>query len=376
MESVERFFGNDILFHTFVGLLIVLSSAILGKIVKYFLGKVVQKLFARTPTELDDRIARVLQSRIIAISISIGLFFAIQEVRVALTPEDVTILKILDYLGAILFVVVVVILMRLVIRLIDEWFRWYLERISEQTASNLATTVGPLASKVTNIIVLLVATVVILDHFGINIGSLLVSLGVGSLAVALAAQDTLSNMIAGFVIMIDRPFRIGDRVLLPSGEMGDVHEIGLRSTRILNFDNNLVIIPNAELVKNRIINYSYPINTVRILINVGVAYATDIEKAKYIMSDIAKNHPGILSDPIPGVYLVNFGESSVELWLVARTDDYRKKFSIETSLREKILKTFGEEGIEIPFPQRVIHMAAPTVNNGPQSRQKRKTLRR
>jgi MscS family membrane protein len=376
MEVIEKLFGNEILYHTFVGVLIVLVSAVIGKILKLFLLKVVGRVIARTPSELDDRIVNIIQSRTVVLFVAIGIYLAIQDVRTVLTPGDETVALVLHSLNSLLFIAVVFIVTRLVVRIIDTWFHWNLEKISRRTSTTVTTTVGPLASKVTNVVVFLVAVIVVLDHFGINIGSLLVSLGVGSLAVALAAQDTLANMIAGFVIMIDRPFRVGDRVLLPSGEMGDVQVIGLRSTRILNFDNNLVIIPNAELVKNQIINVSYPAGAVRVLVDVGVAYGTDIEKAKQIVSDLAKKHTDVLPDPVPEVFLMDFGDSAIKLRLVARTDDYRKRFRVETMLREQIYKAFTDEGIEIPFPQRVVHISNSSPSNGPEADQETKGARR
>jgi small-conductance mechanosensitive channel len=191
----------------------------------------------------------------------------------------------------------------------------------------------------------------------VSIGSLIVSLGVGSLAIALAAQDTLANMIAGFVIMIDRPYRVGDRIQLPSGEVGDVAEIGLRSTRVLNFDNNFLVVPNAEMVKSKIVNYSYPQESIRAFVDVGVEYGTDIDKAKQTLLNLASNHSYVLKDPAPEVFLIDFGQSAVILRLNMRTDDFKKKWPVETSIREQIYKAFANADIKIPLPQQVVHLA-------------------
>lgn len=182
-------------------------------------------------------------------------------------------------------------------------------------------------------------------------------------------------MIAGIVIMMDRPFRVGDRITLPSGEIGDVSEIGIRSTKILDFDNNLIVYPNAELIKSKIVNYSYPEEFIRVVVDVGVAYGTEIDKARSIMLDTAKNHTDVLKDPIPEVFVVNLAESSVNLRLVARTDDFRKKFSTESTLREQIYNAFRSEGVEIPFPRRVLYVRE-QHNGTTETPQKRKSVRR
>ncbi|HXG00633.1 MAG TPA: mechanosensitive ion channel family protein, partial [Bacteroidota bacterium] len=240
--------------------------------------------------------------------------------------------------------------------IVHVFINWYLDRLGDGSGSQLRLTLGPLTNKIINLVIGLVAVIIILDHFGVNIGSLLVSLGVGSLAVALAAQDTLANMIAGFVILVDRPFRVGDRIELPSGQIGDVQQIGLRSTRILNFDNNLIIVPNSDLVKGRITNYAYPHNQMQVQVKVHVAYGTDVSKVRSILLELAAAHEDILPEPPPQVFLTAMNDSSLEFGLAARTSDFTKRFKVECDLREQIYMRFSREGIEIPFPQRVVHM--------------------
>jgi len=187
------------------------------------------------------------------------------------------------------------------------------------------------------------------------VSGLIVSLGVGSLAIALAAQETLANMIAGFVILIDRPFREGDRIKLPTGEVGDIYKIGMRSTKILDFDNNLIIVPNSILVKSTIQNMTYPDYVSRVFVDVEVSFASDINKAKQILIDIAKAHPLNLKSFEPLVYLIDFKSNGVLMRLIARTDDYRNVYQIQSDMREEILRRFKGNNIEIPYSQVVIH---------------------
>jgi small-conductance mechanosensitive channel len=258
----------------------------------------------------------------------------------------------LEYGGAILYILILIIIVRILLGILKEIVHWYFEKKSEGDHAGLRLTLAPVTNKAVSILVCMVAIIILLDHFGINIGSLLVSLGVGSLAVALAAQDTLANMIAGFVILIDRPFRVGDRVQLASGEIGDVQLIGLRSTRILNFDANVIVVPNAELVKGRITNYSHPSSHVRVLLKVGVVYGSDPAGIRRIMLDAAHHHSEVLKDPEPLVLFTDLGESAMEFTLITRVADYTREGVVRSELREKIYLAFQSAGIEIPFPDR------------------------
>ncbi len=374
-QFLHNYVGSDILYHLVMAAILFLGAIVTGWIIKKFLSTAGKKLISRTQSDIDDMILEIVLDNIKWIAIVAGAYLATKEISKTMNAQDITALQFLGYAEGIIFVCVVIVLTVMMIRITDTIVKHTIEKHARETSARVNEAFLPLINRVINIILSLIALIIILNHFGQDVSSLVVSLGVGSLAIALAAQDTLSNMIAGFVIMLDRPFRVGDRIQLPGGEMGDVHEIGIRSTKILDFDNNLVIIPNAELVKSRITNFSYPAQIVRIIVEVGVAYGTDLDKAKYIMTALAKQHPDVLRDPLPETFVIALADFSVNLRLVARTADYRNKFLIETKLREQIYNAFREEGVEIPFPQRVVHLQNPT-HGKPQSPQKRKAVRR
>jgi small-conductance mechanosensitive channel len=287
----------------------------------------------------------------------IALQLAAREIRKGLTPAEVTIEQILQYADALLYVLAALLVIRVILGALREIIGWYLDRVPTDGALALKTTIGPIVGKIMDVLVGLVALIVILDHFGVNIGSLLVSLGVGSLAVALAAQDTLANMIGGFVILVDRPFRVGDRIEVGAGQVGDVQEIGLRSTRLMNFDNNVLIIPNAELVKSRITNFSHPQKPMRVQLKVEVAYGTEIEKVRQLLLDLASRQPELLADPAPAVFCTALSEASVQLTFVGRAKLWTDVWAVETRMREATYAAFREQGIEVPLPHRIIHMS-------------------
>ncbi len=361
LQPIEQYLrnvlGSDFLYHLVMAAVMFLAAVVLGWIAKRFLATVGRRIISRTASELDDLILNILLEKIKWIAVVTGAYLASEEIAKSTTEADITARQLLGYANGIIFVCFVIVVTIVIIRIVDTSIKHAMERHARRTSSRLNEALLPLINRVVNILIATIALIIVLDHFGQDVSSLVVSLGVGSLAIALAAQDTLANMIAGFVIMLDRPFRVGDRIQLPSGEVGDVYEIGIRSTKILDFDNNLIVSPNADLIKGRVVNYSYPEQVIRVVVEVGVAYGTELDRAKLIMTSLAKQHPDVLQDPPPEVFVVALADSSVNLRLVARTDDFRKKFRVETTLREQLYNAFRAEGIEIPFPQRVVYLA-------------------
>ncbi len=355
MGPLREFLGTGPLYHISLALGQFLSAVLVGWIIQVLLKTVGRRITARTSNNLDDKILGIVVDRIIWVATVFGAYLASQQAANAVSPGNKIALHFLDYSEGIIFVFFILVLTLILVKITDTSIKHAIEMHAARTSSRFNEALLPLINRIVNIVISVIAIIVILDHFGQNVNSLVVSLGVGSLAIALAAQETIANMIGGFVIMLDRPFRVGDRIQLPSGEIGDVYEIGIRSTKILDFDNNLVISPNSDLIKSKIINYSYPAEVVRLTVDVGVAYGTDIERARSIMVGLARSHPNVLKIPAPEVFLIEFADSSAKLKLVARTNDFRNKFGAETTIREQIYVAFNREGIEIPFPQRVIH---------------------
>ncbi len=344
------------LYHAIVALVIVVVFYSISAFVKRVLTWFGKKIFERTETVLDDLMLDVVRKSVRSLMVIVGLHIALREVRKAITANDVTLQQVVEYADSILYVALVVVLLRIVLGCIRVLIDWYLGQLAADGAVHLKMTLGPLTSKVVNILIGMVAFIIVLDHFGVNIGSLLVSLGVGSLAVALAAQDTLANMIAGFVILVDRPFRVGDRIELSTGQVGDVRQIGLRSTQLLNFDNNVIVIPNGELIKGRIVNFSYPAEPVRVLMRFELAHGTDPDKVRRTLISLAHQHQDVLKEPGPVVVLSALSDVSMQFTFICRASSFTKQADVEVQLREQAYLAFQREGISFAVPQRIVHM--------------------
>jgi small-conductance mechanosensitive channel len=375
-KNLQPFFGDNILlFHLIVGITLGVSVLVVGKIIKVFLHTAGRKLIAKTDNDLDDKILEIFLERIIALSGVLGLFLGIREVQKGVTESHTDIHLIIAYSHNVLYIVTAIIVTSVFSRVIKELITYGLRNAAAKN-ENVGHSLTPLANRVATFVVFALAAVVVLDHFGQNITSIITLLGAGSLAIGLAAQDTISNMISGFIIMLDRPFRIGDRIKIPSGEVGDIFEIGLRSTKILDFDNNLIIVPNNELIKTKVINFGYPAGEIRVVVDVSAAYGVDIDRVKSILAAMARKHPGVLQSPVPEAFLMSFGESALNFRLVCRVGSFQEQFAAAENIRVLIYNEFKKQGIEIPFPHRVVHVTSDQFNDALHTTSKRKKISR
>mgnify|MGYP001827665565 FL=1 len=196
---------------------------------------------------------------------------------------------------------------------------------------------------------------------GVNVMPFIAGAGVAGVAIGFAARDTLSNLIAGILLIIDRPFEIGDRIEVwsaPSGTStwGDVIDIGLRATKIKTTDNIVIIIPNNEIMLRDIINYTTISERIRVRINIGIAYDADIQKAKHIMLEVANSAEWVSKDPPPKVVVRKFAESAVDLQLRVWINDARRRMNTISYITDEVKSRFDAHKLEIPYPKRVIYV--------------------
>lgn len=244
-------------------------------------------------------------------------------------------------------------------------------RATAQQQSPVRGVVLDLAFKLNDVVVLSIFFIFALHVLGINIMPFLASAGIAGIAIGFAAKDTLSNMIAGILLIIDRPFEIGDRLELwqapPNhSTWGDVIQIGLQMTKIRTTDNIVVVIPNSQIMNRDIINYTVGDTSMRVRITVGVAYGTDLEKAAAVMVEIAKSSPWAQTTIAPKVVTRSFADSCIELQLRVWIKDARKRTDAISEICNHIKQRFQAEGIQIPFPQREVRLLSPrqSADNG------------
>jgi small-conductance mechanosensitive channel len=233
--------------------------------------------------------------------------------------------------------------------------------MAHKTENKVDDIIFDLLNKFAGAIVFATAIIIALDLLGINIMPFIAGAGIAGIAIGFAAKDTLSNLIAGILLIIDRPFEIGDRIEVwsapaDSATWGDVIDIGLRATKIRTTDHIIIVIPNNEIMRRDIINYTLISEKIRVRINIGVAYDTDINKAKDIIRTVAAATEWIAKDPAPKVVVRNFGESSVDLQLRVWINDARRRMDTISYITDQVKDAFDREGIEIPYPKRDIYV--------------------
>jgi len=179
--------------------------------------------------------------------------YILYRIRVYPLLSDQLKVSLKKYIASALIFCVAIIIHRILVVVLD----WYRQNIAEKTDTTLDDDLIPIIRRTVKTLIWTIAFLVILPFYGVNISALITALGVSSLAIALAAQDTIANIIAGFLIMIDKPFRIGDRIKIPSGEIAEVLQIGVRRSRFLAEDGSIIIVPNLDLSKSKIVNFTY-----------------------------------------------------------------------------------------------------------------------
>jgi len=234
-------------------------------------------------------------------------------------------------------------------------------KIAHQTENKIDDIIFELLARFSGFIILATALVISLDFLGVNVIPFIAGAGIAGVAIGFAAKDTLSNLIAGILLIIDRPFEIGDRIEVwsaPAGTStwGDVIDIGLRATKIKTTDNIVIIIPNNEIMLRDIINYTTISGKIRVRINIGIAYDAELQKAKDIILKVADSAAWVAKNPAPKVVVRNFGESSVDLQLRVWIDDARKRMDTISLITDRVKVAFDEQGVEIPYPKRDIYI--------------------
>lgn len=316
--------------------------------VRWIIWRLEVRLAQRTATKLDDRTAQ-LARRILQIS------------AVAWAGWRLCGLWGLPAVAAAVDAIWIVALAFPVSRFAGDLLAVLETRLVEKTDATLDDTALPLVNKVVRFLIIILGAVFALDRLGLNIAPLLAGAGVMGLALSLAAKDTLSNLIAGVLLIMDRPFQVGDRIELWSspaetGSWGDVIEIGLRATKIRNPDNLVIVVPNNEIMRRDIVNYTMSGSRIRLRIPISVEYDTNLSKAKEAILGVAGETAGVVEDPAPVVIVRAFGASDVQLQLRVWIEDARRRRAIADEITARVLERFAAQGISMPYPKRDIYV--------------------
>lgn len=212
--------------------------------------------------------------------------------------------------------------------------------------------------RITQYIVIVFGALMAFQFVGIDLSGLAVIFGFLSVGIGFGLQNITSNFVAGLILLFERPIRVGDRLMVGDVE-GDVVEINIRSTTIRSIDNIHVIVPNSDFISSNVVNWSYSDKKVRIVLEVGVSYSSDLDTVIRALREVAEENEEILKKPEPEVMLMNFGDSSWDMQVRAWIKEPKRHRNVRSDLNCAIVQKFRQNGVEIPFPQRDLHVRSP-----------------
>ncbi len=329
----------------------IIGSIIAGIIFEKLIVKRIGEWARRTKWEGDDVIFEAIQGKSILWFVLAGIYSALYSLP--MLRKDILILL------TNILIVIIIFSMTLVLSTMSSGF---IKLYSRRTETFL-----PESSIITNLaklFIILIGVLIILQFLGITITPILTALGVGGLAVALALQDTLSNIFAGIHLIATGQLKVGDYIKLDTGEEGHVVDVTWRNSTIKTIYNNLIVIPNSKLASTIITNYSLPIRELSVIVPVGVSYASDLEKVEQVTIEVArevmKEVPGGIPEFEPFIRYHTFADFSINFNVILRAREFIDMYPIKHEFVKRLHRRYGQEGIEIPFPIRTVHMINPS----------------
>jgi small-conductance mechanosensitive channel len=326
---------------------VLLSVLAVGWFTQRLLFRALRLWANKTSTKFDDLLVPALRGPFMLWVLILGLHLAAQSSDL---PSRAT-----STVSKTLLVLWIVSLTLVASRLAGLLIKYY------GGTMNGALPVTTLTQNLARLAVVTIGILILLSTLGISVTPILTALGVGGLAVALALQDTLSNLFAGFYVSIAGQVRVNDYIKLESGEEGYVTDISWRSTTLRALPNNLIVVPNAKLAQAIVTNYCLPEKRMSLLIPVGVSYDSDPDRVEQILIEEATEGageiPGLLAEPAPFVrFIPGFGDSSLNFTLICQVSEFVDQYRVQHELRKRIFKRFRKENIEIPFPIRTVYI--------------------
>jgi MscS family membrane protein len=326
-----------------LALLIVIGAIVIAKLVLFVFEKYFQRFAKKTKTEVDDLIFERTKKPLFYLILVYGLKLALLSLGI-----NSWVTQIINSLMALVFIFI---LARIVDVIIEIWGNTF----AKKTKSKVDDVILPLFHKASKVVFVIVAILWVLSIWEINITPYLAGAGIIGLVLGFALQDSLKNILGGVSLALDNNFNIGDAVRLESGDLGTIKDLGLRSTRMLTYDNEVIFIPNGQLANMRIHNYVKPDKRIRKIVEFSVGYGSEPEKVKQIVLQTLKNIKEVHGDPYMDVIMTEMGDSGLKFqarfWA-----DWENAYAKWIEATEKIYLALNKAGIEIPFPTRTVYL--------------------
>jgi MscS family membrane protein len=341
----QEFYGNS-LNNWFIAMAILLGSFILVKIIYWIFSNVFKKVTAKTKNSIDDVLINKLEKPLTFLVLIGGYWISIHYLK--FNDGISSILENIAYLALVLNITTIF------SRVFDALISEVIMPLSEKSESSFDNQLIPVVQKGVRSIIWVLGIIIGLDNIGFDITAMIAGLGIGGLALALAAQDSVKNIFAGIMIFLDKPFRLNDRIQI-NGHDGSVEEVGLRSTRIRTLEGRIVTIPNCTFTDNSVINVtSQP--ALKVKLNLGLTYDTNeeqMQKAIDILESIVRDEPEIKDDFAAGFN--GFGDFSLNILFIYYVKPEGHWLDTQTLVNKEVLRRFNKEGLEFAFPTQTLY---------------------
>ena len=331
-----------------ISLLVILAAYLIGTWLIHWL---LPRLVRRTQTVLDDRLLRASGSELRWLAVVFVLHFATK--RLAFIDADAKV-----FLSDFYFSLGLILAFLILWRLIRLAAQQALDRADKAGHREGAESLITLSVWALRLLLITIAISLTLTHFGVNITGFAVLLGLIGLALSLAGRDLLADIISGALILIDRPYRVGDRIDLPSiDSWGDVVDIGMRSTRILTLDNRMVIVPNSQVSKDQIVNYCYPDPSYYDMRDLVIAYDNDVERVGQLLVDTIRRVEGVQKERDIDALLFEFRENQMVFKLGWWIASYKDLSMVRDRVNRAVIQALKDAGVVLPYRRGSLHVA-------------------
>jgi len=347
---MKAFFSKEFYYNTVgewaIALLILLGSFVLAKMIYWIFGNIIKRITNKTKTKIDDIIVDMLKEPVVLGLTIFGLWYGIRQLAF---PDSINV-----WIGNVYNVLIAITVTWLVARLVDAIIKEYLVPLTEKTESDMDNQLLPVVRKGLRAAIWILGIIVALNNAGYNVGALLAGLGIGGLALAMAAKDTVSNIFGGITIFTDKPFKVNDRVKI-GGFDGTITEVGIRSTRLKTFEGRIVTIPNSKFTDGMVENVSVE-PWRKVTLNLGLVYNTPVvkmEKAMELLKEIAASNAALEENTVIGFN--KFGDFALGILFIYYIKSGEDIIGTQSAINLEIMRKFEEHGLEMAFPTQTVY---------------------
>lgn len=325
-------------------LFILVVSLFVAFIVKFILFQVLKPLAKKTKTKVDDLIIASVSAILFYIIIALGFKIGFETFEFETGIYNSLIETFLIFLVAVAL-----------IRIIHNLSKHWIEDWAKKTESTADDRLIPLVEKILKAVVIILGFIFVFDAWDIDISPLLATVGIAGIAIGLAVRDSLANILGGLQLVLDKTFKVGDKVQIESGEMGVILDIGLRSTKLKTYDNEVIYIPNGQLANARIKNFTVPDLSIRVNVEFGVVYGSNSEKVRQVVLEALRKTDGVLEEPEPVVQFLKMSDFSLDFIARVWVKEYTEAYGMKVRATDVIYNALNQAGIGIPFPTRTVY---------------------